>query len=90
MYENLDKINKDEICSITQKFNSNDNLAKLSKKMNLKEISDCRIEEDVDDKFYADLFEGLIGAIYIEGKEFGIENVCKFLEENFKEEILSA
>ena len=68
-------------------FLKNETLAQISQDIGL---ADLRIStnEKFSDKRYADFFEALIAVIYFNDEENGFNNVCKFLEENFLDEIL--
>ncbi|MBQ4646778.1 MAG: hypothetical protein IJB79_05465 [Candidatus Gastranaerophilales bacterium] len=67
-------------------FVKNKNLAKLAEKMNLANYTINR-DKARGEKRTADMFEALMGAIFLDGKEEGINNVYKFLNEHFKDEI---
>ena len=67
-------------------FVSNENLAKLAKEIGIDEL--VITTSTLNEKRYADMLEALIGAIYINGGIDGIDDVCKFLGDNFGDEIL--
>ena len=58
------------------------------KGMNLADYR-INIENKMGQKRYADFFEALIGAIYIDSGEDGFSKVYEFLYNNFKEEFLA-
>ena len=71
-----------------QKIVSNENLAKFAEKLGLGEMSYLR-EKEYNTKHLADMFEALLGAIFIEGKDEGFNDAYKFLKDNFSDEILN-
>ena len=69
-------------------FISNKNLIKLSEKLDLNEF--IITSNSLCEKSEADVFEALLGAIYLDGGIYGLDNAYKFLDDNFREEILKA
>jgi len=75
-------IPKEEIYPRAQELACNKNLTKIAQQMNLIDYSICSLNADISEKFYADIFEALIGAIYLDNKNKGFVKVCEFLEAN--------
>lgn len=86
LFKNTPADKKGVIGKRLHEFVSNENLTKLSLEMGLGKL--LLTKSPLKDKRYADLFEALLGAIYIDGGIDGIDNVYKFLDENFRNEIL--
>lgn len=86
--QNLPDCKKSEVEEKYIAFAKNQNLARLSKGLNLSALAPDGNREEYDEKTHADFFEALIGAIYLDSKEDGIKNVLDFLEANYKEMIL--
>ena len=89
LQENLPNASREQISSKRHAFVKNKNLAILGRKMQLDDYTMNRNEKR-SDKRNADMFEALIGAIFLDGGKDGINNAYKFLNENFKELILTA
>lgn len=70
-------------------FTSNENLIKIGKRMQLDKYSQGFEGHKTDDKRYADIFEAILGAIYLDGGKYGLEKAYGFIKENFEDEILS-
>ena len=84
MYDNFPKAEKGYIESKYVNFAKNENLSEVAKKMNLEDYLTDK-NKCHNKKVPADIFESLIGAIYLDS---GLEAVFKFLNYNFKLEIL--
>ena len=67
---------------------SNNNIAAFAKKIGLDEMS-YMLKKEKHDQRLADMFEALLGAIFIDGKDEGFKNAFKFFKENFSDEIAS-
>ena len=87
LYKNIPQDKKGVIGKKLHTFVSNENLAKLSLEMGLDKLLLTKMP--LKDKRHADLFEALIGAIYLNDSQNGLDNVYKFLEENFGDIICS-
>lgn len=88
LQNNLPNTPRETICSKRHAFVKNKNLSIIADKMNLSKYTINR-NHTRGEKRIADMFEALIGAIFINGKENGINDVYKFLDENFRDEICS-
>lgn len=88
LQDNLSDTPREIICAKRHAFVNNKNLAVISKKMGLESFTINR-NTSKSKKRAADLFEALVGAIFIDGGKDGINNVYKFLDENFRDDILN-
>lgn len=88
LQDNLIDAPREKICAKRHAFVKNKNLAILAEKMNLANYTINR-DKTRGEKRTADMFEALIGAIFLDGKEDGIDNVYKFLDDNFRDDILN-
>lgn len=86
LQNNLPDAPREIISAKRHAFVKNKNLALLAKEMDLASYTINR-DKSRGEKRTADIFEALMGAILIDGKEEGINNVYKFLDENFRDEI---
>ncbi|MBE7708670.1 MAG: hypothetical protein E7Z88_08205 [Cyanobacteria bacterium SIG27] len=69
------------------RFTRNSNLAKIGTRMKFdKYILGVK---EIDIKRYADMFEALIAAIYLDGGKDGLDNAYRFINDNFRDEILN-
>ena len=75
-------VTKGEISNKFVEFSKNDSLAKISKRMNLREYL-ANEQKGKDSKFDADLFEAFIGALYLDAGQNGLDKAYEFLYENF-------
>ena len=82
------KVSRQKICAKRHAFVKNENLITLSKEMKLPSYTINR-NTPQGDKRKADMFEALIGAIFMDGKEVGINKVYRFLDKNFRDKICS-
>jgi len=88
LQDNLPNAPRETICSKRHAFVKNKNLSKVADEMNLSSYTINR-NHTRGGKRTADLFEALIGAIFLDGGEDGVDNVYKFLDSNFRDEILN-
>ena len=86
LYENYPNKSENELTKLKQQIVCNENISKYSKQLELDKMVPNHIPIN---KRLADIFEALLGAIFIDGKEDGFKNVYKFFEDNLKEDILS-
>ncbi len=74
------------------KIASNENISKFGKKIGLDEMTYMphRISSHpAEQKRTADMFEALLGAMFLDGGDKGFENAYQFLKNNFESEILN-
>lgn len=88
LQNNLSNAPRKIISAKRHAFVKNSNLSILAQEMNLERYTINR-DKARGEKRTADMFEALIGAIFLDGKEKGIDNVYKFLDNNFKDKICS-
>lgn len=88
LQDNMPDFSRRKICAKRHAFVNNKNLAQVADKMGLMNYTinrNCAIGE----KRPADLFEALVGAIFMDGGADGIDKVYKFLDDNFRDEIVN-
>ncbi|MBQ4647088.1 MAG: hypothetical protein IJB79_07040 [Candidatus Gastranaerophilales bacterium] len=61
------------------------NIAKISKELKLKENFAMNIDEDLGIRKHVSMFKGLLGAIFIDGKEDGLKNAQIFVDKILEE-----
>ncbi|MBR5303400.1 MAG: hypothetical protein IKU37_01070 [Candidatus Gastranaerophilales bacterium] len=86
LQNNLPNATRREICPKRHYFTRNENLVSLAKEMKLPDYAINRNETQAN-KRPADMFEALIGAIFIDGKENGFDNAYEFLDKHFRDKI---
>ena len=86
LQDNLENAPREIISAKRHAFVKNKNLALLAEKMNLASYTINR-DKARGEKRTADMFEALMGAIFLDGKEEGINNVYKFLDKHFRDDI---
>lgn len=85
LYENYPDYTEGELTKLKQQIVSNENISKYSKKLGLDKMTSYV----PINKRLADIFEALLGAIFIDGKQDGFKNAYSFFETNLKEDVLS-
>lgn len=85
LYENYPDYTEGELTKLKQQIVSNENIAKYSKKLGLDEVTSYV----PINKRLADIFEALLGAIFVDGKQDGFKNAYEFFENNLKQDVLS-
>lgn len=86
LQDNLKDAPREIISAKRHAFVKNKTLSLMAQRMDLASYTINR-DKARGEKRTADMFEALMGAIFIDGKEEGINNVYKFLDENFRNEI---
>ncbi|MBQ4646777.1 MAG: hypothetical protein IJB79_05460 [Candidatus Gastranaerophilales bacterium] len=86
--KNFPKINSEQLSQKTIAFVKNEKLIEIAKRLKMDEL--VVSGNPLKEKHCADIFEALVGAIFLDGGIYGLDNVCQFLDNNFKEEILNA
>ncbi len=69
------------------RFTRNSNLAKIGTRMKLDKY--VLGSKHFEIKRYADMFEALVAAIYLDGGENGLDKAYQFINDNFRDEILN-
>jgi len=85
LMENYPDYNEGQLTRLKQSIVSNENIAKYSKKLELDKMTELTPSTT---KRLADIFEALLGAIFVDGKDDGFKNAYKFIQDNFANEIL--
>lgn len=83
--ENYPNFSEGKLTELKQRIVCNENIARYAKQLGLDELT---FSLPVG-KRLADIFEALLGAIFIDGGDDGFKNACEFFEKNFKKDILS-
>ena len=88
LQDNLPNLSRQKICAKRHAFVKNKNLSLMADKMKLMDYTINR-NQARGEKRSADLFEALIGAIFMDGGADGVDKVYKFLDDNFRDEIIN-
>ena len=87
LQDNLPNLSRRGICAKRHAFVKNSNLSILADKMELMRYTINR-NQTRGEKRSADIFEAVVGAIFMDAGTDGISKVYKFLDDNFREEIV--
>ncbi len=87
LQDNLPDLSRRGICAKRHAFVKNSNLSILADKMELMHYTINR-NQVRGEKRSADIFEAVVGAIFMDAGTDGISKVYKFLDDNFREEII--
>lgn len=85
LYENYPNYSEGKLTELKQKIVCNENISRYAKQLGLDELTFFMPVG----KRMADIFEALLGAIFIDGGKDGFKNAYEFFEKNFKRDILS-
>lgn len=84
--DNLPQCQEGELTKLKQQTITNENISRYSRKLGLDKMT--LSTQNPTDKRTADVFEALLGAIFVDGGEDGFKNAYRFFEENLKDDVL--
>lgn len=87
LIENKEGYDYQDITHKLHSFTRNSNLAKIGKRMKFDKY--ILGSKQFDIKRYADMFEALVATIYLDGGKDGLDRAYKFINDNFRDEILN-